>query len=500
MRRVTLVFLLPLFLFSLSMVSSAQVNAGERLLVWTAAAAAPGQHSGDNPGQIAYLDSGGVLTPLMDVPQRASRVTACGEEALSPDGSLFAFYMGQDVGNLYLTRGGEVPVMLDDVGYLSCLGAGTFQYAPNGVRLAFIDFDERSTQGVYADGFLKVYSAADLTQQLSSENVTAFDINSDGVVYVSFFTNDRGEADEAAVIWWDGSSEREVATLVPQPGCQFTSGQVAIAPDGNFVMLTGHRCTSGDTRTSWQLYTVDSESREATLGSSDFQPGVFAAFTRSNNLWFSTDGSVVYFTVPDGLTANTAAVATAALADMSINIVLERQAIFPTFSGAANAYPRRSPDSAWLAAVVTSPNAENSLTAFDLRNPSVAPIVVTAGSRGDTVAALTFTPDSKHVIFVAGGDEGDNNALFTLQLSDSTENRAARGRFAPPMALAPDGGRVALLDWQVIEDDPDPAYANLVAVDIASGAVTTLFQGADIVEGEAENLRFAAPLVWLVGQ
>lgn len=499
MRLLSVLVLLPVLLFSSWAQVDAQINGNERLLVWTAAAPVPGQHSGDNPGQIGYIGSDGVLTPLIDVPQRASRVTACGEEALSPDGSLFAFYMGQDIGNLYVSRNGDMPAALDDVGYLTCLGAGTFQYAPNGERMAYIDFDERATQRVYADGFLKVYAAADLAQQLSAESVTTFDISDEGVVYISMFTNDRGEADEAAVIWWDGSSEREVATLVPQTDCQFTSAQIAIEADGNYVIVMGHRCTAGDTRTSWQLYTLERDSREATLGASDFQPGVFAAFARSNNVWFSADGSFAYFTVPDGLTANTTAIATAALSDLSINVVLERYAIYPTFSGAANAFPRFSPNGNWLALVTTSPNSDNSLNVFNLSQPAEAPILVSAGSRGDTVASIRFTPNNEQVLFVAGGDEGDNNALFALRLSDATESRIARGRFAAPMAQSPDGGRVALLDWQVLEEEPAPVYTNLVTVDVASGAVTTILPGAEIVDGEAENVNFYAPLAWMRG-
>jgi Tol biopolymer transport system component len=405
--------------------------------------------------------------------------------------------MGLDAGSLYVMRSGAEPVAIGDVGYLSCLGHGTFRFTPDSSKMVYMSFDETATQRSFAAGFLKVVETATLNAVLSRENVSAFDVTDDGVLYVSLFTNDRDEADEAAVVWWDGSSEREVATLLPQTDCYFTSVEATISPSGAYILSMGHRCRAGETRTSWQLYTVDPDSRSAALAGSDFAPGAFATHTRSNYAWFSPDGSTLYFTVPDGLTANSVAIAAAEVSDMSISVVVERQAIFPTFSGSANAYPSISADGSWMALTVTSPNADNNLFALGLTNPDVPPIVIGAGSRGDTVSALGFTPDSDTVVFVAGGDEGDNNSLFELDLASASETRIARGRFGSQMALSPDGSQIALIDWQVLEDEPDPAYVNLVIAERESGSVATVFTGADVVDGEATNLRFASPLTWM---
>lgn len=472
------------------------INSDERLLVWTAAALAPDAINPAEAGQLAFFTPDGVLTPLIDVPAPTTRVTACGDDAQSADGRSFAFYMGADTGTLYLMNNAGMPQAIDSVSYLTCLGMGTFRFAPSALRFAYIAFDERDTRQVFAAGFLKVIDPATGNELYTRENVTAFDLNDEGAAYVSFFLNEQEQADEAAVIWWDGTSEREVATLLPQTDCQFTSAAVGIAPDGNFVLVLGQRCP-GDAGTAWQVYAVDRESRSATFASSDVQVGAFTAFARTNNVWYAPDGSVVYFTVPDGLVANTVGLRAASRAAFDITSVLDEFAIFPTFSGTDNAAPDFSPDGTWLATVVTSRNNDNSLHAFDLRDPTIPPIVINAGSRGDIIAALDFTRDSQQMIFVAGGANGANNSLFALDLTTGGEQRVTRGRFADWLALSPDGVRAALLDWQIIEGESDPAYVNLVVVDTAAGTTTTLLEGAEVVDGDATALQFAAPVAWL---
>lgn len=53
----------------------------------------------------------------------------------------------------------------------------------------------------FADGFLHIVNSSDFTELYTYENVTAFDLTDTGAAFVSFFTNDKNEADEAAVIW-----------------------------------------------------------------------------------------------------------------------------------------------------------------------------------------------------------------------------------------------------------------------------------------------------------
>ncbi|MBZ0276161.1 MAG: hypothetical protein K8I60_08460, partial [Anaerolineae bacterium] len=439
----------------------------------------------------------GVITPVMDVPPQTTRVEACGNEASSPNGRYFAFYMGLDAGKMYLMTDANTPQEVADVQALSCLGSGTFQWSPDSARFGYIAYEANAIASEFADGFLKILSADSREVQLSTESVVAFDLNNDGAAYVSFFTNDKSEADEAAVSWWNGSSERELATLRPNAeGCKFSSASVGIAPDGKLLVILGHRCKSGDTRTSWQLYSIDPENRSATMAASDFQAGLFASFSRTNNIFFSPDGQWAFFTVPDGVTANTVGIKAVRLADMTISDPVERYALMATYSGASNAFPAVSPDGSWLAYVETTPNNDNTLRVISLVDPGIAPIVIGAGSRGDTISALSFSADSTRLVFVSGGDHSANNSLSAIDLGSGNDFRISRGRFGSGLALSPNGAEVLVTDWQVVEDPKEPPYLNLLSVNVNSSESATLFTGGEVVDGKVTNQRFATPLTW----
>src|SRR5690606_2396140 len=164
-----------------------------------------------------------------------------------------------------------------------------------------------------------------------------------------FFTNDRSQADEAAIFWWNGSAEREVTTMRPDENCFYTSASVAVAPDGSLVVMLGHRCTSGDTRTSWQLHRVNVEERSTSMAASDFLAGQFASFAGTNQVTVLPDGNTALFLLPDGITANTAGLMTLNLEDATMAEVIQNQAVYPTLSGGPNAFPVVSPDGRWLA-------------------------------------------------------------------------------------------------------------------------------------------------------
>jgi Tol biopolymer transport system component len=453
--------------------------------------------TGSAPGQIALMDRAATAIPVMDIPADASRVTPCGDEATSPNGRFFAFYMGGDAGNLYLMDATKAPVRVDDVEYLVCLGNGTFQFTPDSNRFAYIDFFPGVTREEYPDGVLKIFETGSGSQIVTFDNVTTFDINNGNAVFVSFFVNNRNEADEAAVSLWDGSATREIATLLPTAErCWFTSAAISFAPNGSAVLVMGQRCAAGNVDTQWQLFTLDPSAGSATLAASDFQPGAFVPFARNNNVFFSPDGSYAYFTVPDGVTAYTVAVAAVQLADITITVPVARQAVFPNFSGATNAFPRFSPDHRWLATAVTSPDNDNQVLALDLANPATAPITIGAGSRDDLISGLAFTPDSGQVIYTAGGAGGADNALLALNLASGSERRIMRGHFDRDVLVSPDSNTAALLDWQRVEDPREPMYTNLVLINLVDSTVTTLFTGADVVDGRVTNVRTAAPLTW----
>lgn len=483
----------PLAVAASSAELAAQADLGA-VLVWLGGGAAPGRHSASAPGQLALLDSSGAVVPVMDIPPQTSRVAPCG---ISADGTLRAFYLGGDSGALYLMRGTDAPVKVDDVQALACLGAGQAQFSADGARLAYIAYKPGATQTETAEGFLRVVSTATLQREFSDENATAFRVTPTGAAYVSLFANNRGEAVEAAVMTWNGSARRELATLTPTgENCRYTSGQIALAGDGRLLLVMGQRCRGAEARTQWQLYVVNPEAGSATLAASDYQPGAFVPYARTNDIFFSPDGSRAYFTVPDGFAANTVGIKALRLSDLAVTTVIERQAVMSNFSGAANAFPLTSTDGRWLALVVTTPNNENTLNIFDLADPTVAPITLSAGSRGDVVSAMSFTPDSRQLFVVAGGVDSANNSLFSVDLASGSSSRVTRGRFGAALAVLRDGTHVALPDWQIPDDTRQPAYANMIVLNTATNEVATWFTGAEIVDGKVTNQRFAFPMMW----
>jgi hypothetical protein len=469
------------------------------VLVWMEDGPSASESSPSAAGQLGLIDGTGAFTEMMEIPAQTSRLRHCGDQAISPDGTMFAFYVGLEQGSLYMMDGTGTPVAVDEVNALTCMGGGTFQYAPDSTSLAYIDFEPDATASEFADGFLRVKNGADLSEMFSSENVIAFDITNEGVGFVSFFTNDRNEADEAAVFWWNGSAEREIATLRPDENCRYTSSSVAITPDGNLLIIMGHRCLSGDTRTSWQLYRVDVQARSATLAATEFSSGQFASFSRTNQITILPNDNAAMFTVPDGVTANTVSLLTVNLDDLSTSTIIERQAVFPTLNQGSNVFPLVSPDSRWLALVVTSPSNDNTLHVYDLQDLTVAPITVSAGSRNDIIADMAFSADSNWLIFIAGSESTGRNAdnsLIALDLNAGSDFRIKRGRFARGLAVSPDGSKVVVQDAEVLEDEREPTYLNLVEIDVNTSETALLFEGADIVEGKVTNQRFAKPLIW----
>ena len=141
-----------------------------------------------------------------------------------------------------------------------------------------------------------------------------------------------------------------------------------------------------------------------------------------------------------------------------------------------------------------------SLNVIDLNDPTVPPIAVSAGSRNDVISTMAFTPDSHRLIFIAGSaDTGRNanNSLVALDLNTGSDFRIKRGRFAPGLAIAPDSSAVVVMDYQVLEDEGQPPYLNLVEVDVETSETTLLFEGATLVDGAVTEQRFALPLRWL---
>ncbi|MEO1286748.1 MAG: hypothetical protein AAFV93_03195 [Chloroflexota bacterium] len=481
---------------------------GQRLLAWVAPANRPGNQGASASGELVYFNPDGTTETVLQLPQGTTRVTECGPNGTSPDGSVFAFIVtvgggGGETGTIYLLNGAssELTEVATGLNPASCVGSTPFQFSPDGSRFAFIEWSQDVTNQVSPFGFLRIYDTASATQTASFENVTAFDLTATGATWVNFFPNDDGEATEVAVISWDGNVDIEVSALVAdeENDCYYNSASISEVSTGVIAIL-GYRCNRGSiTGTQWQLYNIDPTNRTAQLEQSDQAAGRYFVFSQTNALFPSPDGNNLFFTLPDGVTNQTVAFFTTPVDGVVPTELLNRSGVMPSVSDlpydANNATARLSPNGQYLALVVNTPDNDATLNVYDLSDPSLPPIALDAGDRGDTIGDMVFNSTSDRLFYVAGSDEGGNNSLFALDLTTGTETRIRRGRYAQ-LVVSPDGNNVAAMNW--VEFDPEePRYLTLEVIDVNSTAPTVIYVGGEQdEEGDLINQSFAYPLAW----
>jgi len=494
--------LFALLLFSISNIYAQDVGIkdDEKLLVWIADAQRPGQQKAQEPGQLVWIDKDGNFDPFMDIPPQTTHVMSCGQSsALSSDGESLAFYVGANVGTLHILRGTDSLFVVDtDFHAMGCTGNGTFEFFPDSSKFAYIDYDLKSLEGSYGNGTLRIYNNVTFEQIRNFDNVTNFDVEGNNVAYARFFANDRGEAIETAIVLWDGETDREVATLFAEADCVYNAANVKLLANGNIVAVMGHRCSTGDTRTNWQYYVIDPNNRTATQITQNAQDGRFFAFSRTNTIYASPDGTTTFFTIPDGITNHTVSLELVEMTGMSMTPVIQRNIIMPRYTTAPFAdenHPTiQSPNGVWLSMVRNTADNDATLNLYDLSQPSLPPIELSAGARRDQIIEMEFTPDNNRLIYVAGGNNGNDNSLWGVDLASGNNFRIRRGKYGWGV-ISPDGGRIALMNWVPTEGNKPP-YATLVVVDIESTTETLLFQGGEVVNGDLTGVRFALPIAW----
>lgn len=479
-----------------------QATTQDQILVWNAPAAEPQRQTADNVGSLAWVDRSGQLTQVADVVAQSSHVQLCGPNAVSSDGSQVALYMGVDggaVAGLYLMTNGGAPVLISDsFQRLGCVGGnGILSFSPDGTRLTYLAY-ERDYNSGFADGVLHIVNTTGPSELFDSDRVVAFDQSAGGVAFVNFFVNDRQEADEAALTWWDGNVDREVATFLADDDCRYLAAHVEIAPDGQLWLGMGYRCGG---KTTLDLYHVNPTDRSQTLVTSQETGGAFSQTAQTNSIFFTPDSSTVMFTVPDGVTGETASLYSVDVASGQVSTLVDRLAVMPSLAGSANAGARLSPDGNWLAVAITSVNTvENRLRLWDLTDISAPALVAEPGGSGDVFTYMDFTADSKNLVTVAGGRGGLDNSIMLTDLTAETlqSNRVRRGTFSQWATLSPAGNEIAILEYQVQEDGVrGPDFLNLVAVRLDTSEVVTLVTGGQVEGGSVTNVQFAAPLLWV---
>ena len=484
---------------------------GQRLLAWISNGNRPGNQTAGEPGELVYFNADGSTESILSLPQGTTRVTECGPNGTSPDGSVFAFIItvsggGNETGTLYLLQdaSSELTTVATGLNPASCIGSTPFQFSPDGSRFAYIEWSLDATTQTSPYGFLRIYDTASASEVASFENVTTFDLTSTGAVWINFFPNDAGEATEVAITTWDGSVDIEVSSLVAdeENDCYYNSASATEISTG-LVAIMGYRCNRGDiTSTQWQLFNIDPTNRTAQLELSATAAGRYFVFSQTNAIFASPDGANFFFTLPDGISNQSVGLYTSPIDAVNPTQLLDRSGIMPSVSDlpydANNATARLSPDGRYLALVVNSPDNDAVLNVFDFSDPALPPISIDIGDLGDTVGAMVFSNASDRLYYVGGSDEGGNNSLFSLDLTTGTESRIRRGRYAQ-MALSPDGNTLAAMNW-VEYDAEKPRYLTLETIDIASTVPTVVYVGGETDdEGNLINQSFAYPLAWRQG-
>lgn len=476
----------------------------DRILVWHAPAEAPGSQAADRVGQLAFINHTGEIQPLADVLQQSSKVVACGPDAVSPDGRRYALFQGVDngrVASLYMMTDNDVPVLVDDTfSSLACVGGdGLFRYSPDNSKIGYVDYEFKANVD-FGDGYLRIRAIDEgFTEQYSLRNVVTFDfIDNDRVGFVQFFTNQFNEADEVAITVWDGNTEREIVSYLAEERCRYTGSRMAAGPDDNLYVSLLKNCGQG---ADLELIRIDLDSASAESLFTVDPPGGFYPFSQTNNIFFSPDGDTLFYTLPDGVRNNSVSLVAYDLASGTSSTVIERQVEMPNQGGTFMPPAQISADGRWFVSVVTAPNLRNnSIYAVDLNDPATPPVVMPAGNDEDTVLFLGISPNSKFIVFVAGGDKGRDNSLFHYELGSgaTSADRVKRGVFSPWAVISPGGTEVAILEYQIQEEGIRGVdYLNLVNIDLEGGATTTLFEGGTVENNQVINVQFAAPLRWV---
>ncbi len=442
-----------------------------QLLAWVDINSQAGRRVG---GQVALFSADGTVSPVLPLTAATSLVVPCGQS-----GQMFAFYAGGASGEIYLLNGTQPSAPLATTYNLACFDGRTFQFSPDGSRLAYVDYNPSAFTKEYADGVLHVFDTGTASAIASFDDVTAYVLEDTRAVFVRFYQNARGEGVEAAISLWDGVENREILTLTPTgDACRFTSAALALHGDLS-VLVLGQRCTNQGT--DWQLYTVDLNERIGTLAASADTGGVYVPYARTNNVWLSPNGTYAYVTVPDGVTSRTAALVLVNLNDYSVMTLIDRQVLLPHHEDARRVSVA-SPDGAWLALPLTSPgNNRNGLTVIELNDPSMP---VRLNLELDSVGGLAFTPNN--VVFAEVNATGDGS-LNALDLTAGTTQRVLRGNFQDGLLITPDGISVAA---HLYAGDA-PSYSDLVAVTLADGLLAPLYSG--LPANRAQPLAWVTP-------
>ncbi len=429
---------------------------------------------------------------LSDVPNEGAgtRVFPCGPDAVSPDGSYMVAYIGPLHGAIYrlpLDRPGDSGEIIrwGEAGVLACNGNGRARFSPDGERWAYLDYPVNVTSGLYPAGTLRVLSTADGSQVESFDNVVAFDLRDDGLYYVQFFPR-QGNAVEAAVYWWDGADSDRLQTLAPATDCNWRSAALDSVDGSDRVVISlAERCGNGS---QWRLFSFAGQGE---VNEHVYMPSGGGYFTDSftNQVYWLPGGQGVLATFPNGRAKNIANLVLVTLDNNTVTLITPAVTVDSYPDGRAG-HLRFSPDGRFLAYVSTTPNNEFTIHRLAV-DGSLEPVSIPIRmSVGVTISTFFFRPDGG-LAYVAGGADGDDNALFLLPAGadEPTQITGTYGQYMRAAGLATHDHALLL------EHVPPPEGSRTPSVNL----VGITFDGGDrvvLVEGRAAGNAFAYPLAW----
>lgn len=464
--------------------AQAQEEAGEAL-VWQVGGF-PGQPAG--LGTLFWHAAGQEPVKLSDVPDEGggTRVFPCGGDAFSRDGTYLMAYIGGQRGGLYrvpLDAPGEAELeRWGDAVALACNGRGRAGFSPDGTRWAYIDYEADAVSSAFPDGVLRVFNAADGSEEVTFDSVVAFELLDSGLYFAQFFTNAQGFADEAVLTWWDGAGMRELTALTPSEDCDWRSASLAAVPEGEGVAFSlGEHCAGGSL---WRLVTVTAGGA-VTEHVYTQSGGAYLPTAYTNQVYTLSNGEHLLATMPHGRLGNLANLVLVSLETNNVTLVTP-EVIVDAFPDGHAMHLQFSPDGEAVAYVSVTANGEYTLHRLTL-DGSMEPLSISAGPRGDGISTFFFTPGGD-LLYVAGGLDGGDNSLWALPAGSDEPRRVTRGRFLRDAGLATE--EVALLlDYVAPDDDHRDPAANLVTVTLENGSRAVL------LDGRAAQ-AWAYPLAW----
>lgn len=489
MRLIRLFFLLVLLMgigVSADVVSRPSDSA--RILTWLT-----------NPDEIVYIAGDGEIISLdVDLPNRFNYAEPCTEQATSPDGKFFTFFAGNinSGGSLFMVEDTDDPVeFATDVSSRACLGMGSFQYSPDSSQVGYIDYEPIGDS--IPNGTLSIRRTNALQNiTFTAEKVAAFVLQNDRVLFVDVTTNGRAIIYERRT---GGESEEVMQLFTDSSSCTFDGAHISVVDDNRLLLVLGQ--SSGCRTNRWAAYLIDESVPSATRvlsgdTGSRGSTAQIAASTQSLIGMSSTDN--LYVLYPSGLQGTYTS-------HLSVIDRVLLDAPEPTASNmiipnrntqnirAAN--PVISQNRTYTAIVDQTADVDSTIYLFSLGSP----VQVDGGSLGDTISGMTFSRDSRYLVYVSGGVDGSENGLYRVNVGDAESgvagNRIERGNYVVPMVISPDGNYVALGQYMPIAGD---SYIDLIAVELSNGEATELFEGGRVTDGRIppETKRRAIPLSW----